>query len=339
MGLALLGVALLGFPARVASESPKDWLAELAADDVSRRREAVSHLKHLGSDALPLLVPALDSTDPKLRRRAVCLLRELGPQAVGAATELMRTMELDIDVAADGQLALQALRLRILYALQNLKASAAPAVGILIDALNSGEKQLRAPAAAALAEIGPEAHAAEPALARVLRSRDGITRINAAAALWRIEGNKVDVMPVLLEGLEDADADARDKAATTLTSMADHPDSIAAYEAVIPVLIGALADPDEEVRSAVVLALSRPAAEDAVIRALKYGDTAQRTGAAKALARQRSDRAHDILKAIAADATHPAHIAAQSALPSIREAGICGAPPFQVGRMHAALTC
>lgn len=103
-------------------------------------------------------------------------------------------------------------------------------------------------AARSLGIIGPEARAAIPALARVLRGNNHQLRWDAAAALWRIGKEAV---PALTEALQSPDPDVLRAAAYALGEIG--PDAAGA----VPALIRLLESPNSEVRSAAANTLPR----------------------------------------------------------------------------------
>ena len=72
-------------------------------------------------------------------------------------------------------------------ALARLGPKAAPAVPLLIEALNDQNKLVRTQSIAALGKIGPAAAAAVPVLTPLLRDDDWATRSLATSALLAIE--------------------------------------------------------------------------------------------------------------------------------------------------------
>jgi HEAT repeat protein len=62
----------------------------------------------------------------------------------------------------------------------------------------------------ALARIGPPAKAALPALRTALRDKNGEMRARAAIALWRIDGNSKEAMPVFVATLKRRKGDRPD---------------------------------------------------------------------------------------------------------------------------------
>jgi HEAT repeat protein len=174
--------------------------------DRERRRLAVPALVRMGPAALPALVAALDRSDDPGRGTAAALLGGLGPAAAPAVPKLVKLLAPQDDegvrrAAAEalGQIgpaareAVPALapllrdpddgvRSAAFQALGRLGPAAAEAVPALIDAL--ADPARRAPAAEALAAVGP---AAVPALRTAAGGNDEAARAAAEAVRRRIE--------------------------------------------------------------------------------------------------------------------------------------------------------
>jgi HEAT repeat protein len=74
-------------------------------------------------------------------------------------------------------------------------------------------------AAQALANLGPHAHEAVPALVEALKDEDAILRTEAASALARIGPAAKPAVPALVEALKDDYGPAREAAAATLRAL------------------------------------------------------------------------------------------------------------------------
>lgn len=126
----------------------------------------------------------------------------------------------------------------------------------------------REEAVAVLADAGPAAGAALPALKGLLKDPAATVRLQAAVAVWKI-GRKSDaVTPVLIEALKGSDRAARQTALRTLAQM-----GLAAKDA-LPALGWALNDSDARVRqlAADVLDQMGDAAVPALAERLKDHD-------------------------------------------------------------------
>jgi HEAT repeat protein len=162
----------------------------LADPDAAVRASAVQGLGAFGAAAVPLLVEALKSPEAVVRQEAVWALQQLGPIAWKAVPVLTMVLD-DPDrvvcrgavraLAAVGPAAHPAIPAlaRSLQAsdmvLCRLAASALARIGIaavpaLLEALNGPDRYAGCEAAWALAQLGPGAQSAVPALVALLRS-------------------------------------------------------------------------------------------------------------------------------------------------------------------------
>ncbi len=130
-----------------------------------------------------------------------------------------------------------------------------------------------------LAEIGPAAAPAIPALIAALKDEDWDVRSSAARALGNIGPAAASAVPSLIAALKDENRNVWDKAVDALGNIGP---------AAVPALIAALKDKDSDVRSSAARALGQigPAAASAVpslIAALKDKNSNVRYFAAGAL--------------------------------------------------------
>src|SRR5262249_32799951 len=127
----------------------------------------------------------------------------------------------------------------------------AASVSALTAALKSPEVRARRDAVAALADLGPEAADAVPALTEALRDSDDETRHGAALALVSIQASDARAaVPVLVEGLQARKSQTRVDCAQALMTF-DPPPAEA-----LPKLLEALRDPQADVRKAAGYALA-----------------------------------------------------------------------------------
>jgi HEAT repeat protein len=194
----------------------------------------------------------LYSQNPKVAAEAASQLRDLGPQALPEIREVLT------DPAADPDLLKAALKASGL-----LGAQAAPAVDEV--AAHLADPELTEEAAVALSFMGRDAYGP---LKQGVSSEDRVVRRESLRSIGKLrERAPLDaraVVPLLLDGLMDADPGVRVVAATYLGIL--HDDA----EAAVPALIKALQDEDPEVRTAASTALGSFGAEGAAaIPALK----------------------------------------------------------------------
>ncbi len=183
----------------------------------------------------------------------------------------------------------EAVRLQAAYALGTLGT---PAVPGLIAALRAESAELRLSASHALCAMG------EPAVADLMEassdSREEV-RVQAIDTLGNMGRTARESVHVLARALNDPSVEVRRRAAGALGTM-----NGAAAAAVLPALIGALADEDSGVRGSTSLTLARmgPAAGDALPAlkaALNDQDWYVRGNAAETLARLGTAEAREVL--------------------------------------------
>ena len=135
-----------------------------------------------------------------------------------------------------------------------------------VAALKSSDPLDRRLAAHALAEIGPAAREAVPALIETLRDPESFVRVWAAAALARVQPENPDAIPALVAGTRDGISFVRSLAAWHLGRLGPgHP----GIESVVPELRGLLNDNDPSVRAEALVALENLAGKGAPPTELK----------------------------------------------------------------------
>ena len=140
------------------------------------------------------------------------------------------------------------------------------ATGDWAAALKSNDALERRLAAHALAEIGPAAREAVPALIEALRDRESFVRVWAAAALARVQPENPDAIPALVAGTRDGISFVRSLAAWHLGHLGPgHP----GIESVVPELRELLNDNDPSVRAEAQVALENLAGKGAPPAELK----------------------------------------------------------------------
>jgi HEAT repeat protein len=88
-------------------------------------------------------------------------------------------------------------------ALWRITGDPAPAVSVIADDLDDPREYTREQACERLAEIGPAAAGAVPALEANLTHESHRVRIAAAETLWKITGDAESVVPVLVDFLDE----------------------------------------------------------------------------------------------------------------------------------------
>jgi HEAT repeat protein len=171
----------------------------------------------LGPLAVPSLAAALKDEEPAIRQAAADTLGQLGPVAREAVPALAGTLEdKTSSVALAAALALPRID----------PTRARDALPHLTDSLD------HAAAADALADMGPDARAAVPALLAALKHREGAVRSAAVHALACIGSAAV---PALIDALKGPDRDTASRAADALGSILPPPkEAIPALREALP---------------------------------------------------------------------------------------------------------
>jgi len=193
--------------------------------------------------AVPALARGLHHADKEVRERCCFALERIGPEKTGAAIPTL------IEALDDREGAVRAMAARVL-AWHGAKA--AKAVPALIRAYEQGSGWVSAQAADTLRCLGPAAQAAVPALRKGLKDSDHLeTRAMTARALWLLDPGGADMVPVLVEVLEQDDHGGRYSAIETLGWMKER------ARAAVPALRKMLEDPRMHYRNEVALNLFR----------------------------------------------------------------------------------
>jgi HEAT repeat protein len=100
--------------------------------------------------------------------------------------------------------------------------------------LKSEDPQERSQAAFILGHIGPEAKETVPALAALLKDKEGIVRVNAALALFKLGSDAREAVPELTDALKDEVPLVRMDATLALFKLGEHSKS------AIPALLAAM---------------------------------------------------------------------------------------------------
>lgn len=250
----LAGVALtrLGETEGEVEISPFDipmLIPALGDKEGAVRDSAEEGLEKLGIIAVPALAKALQDKDSSVRRGAVKVLFHLGPQAADAAPALA-------DALKTGETGFQQ---SIVVALGQLGPAGAPAVPQLLDAAGWVDSHCRSLIFQTLGQIGPRADAAVPAAIEALGDESRSVRSQAATALSKFGPSAKDAIPALADVLSDDHFLVRMRAAEAIVTIG--PD-----RQVLPQLIAALEDSDQNVRGCAAKALAQlgDAAVDAV---------------------------------------------------------------------------
>jgi HEAT repeat protein len=252
---------------------------------------------------VPALVKALGDQDARVRAAAARTLATVGPRAkpaVSALIEMLRDADRKCQSAAvvalsklgsDAAAAIPALealaknpalRFAALRAVANMGEAGVP---ILMKALHDDDAAVRYHAVSAVA-YSNRLEVYGSALAMALRDEDQRIRRNAARFLTRASDSRGEELAAAVPALAEAAADSRvnvREAALHVLARIGAPASAPA----VPVMIGALADEDKDVRHNAVWALWRAgeAAVPALLEALHSESVRVRRGATKSLLR------------------------------------------------------
>ena len=140
------------------------------------------------------------------------------------------------------------------------------AIGDWVAALKSSDPLERRLASHALAQIGPAAQEAAPALIEALLDRESFVRVWAAVALARVQPENPDAIPALVAGTHDAISFVRSLAAWHLGRLGPmHP----GIKSAVPELRELLNDKDPSVRAEAIVALENLAGKGAPPAELK----------------------------------------------------------------------
>jgi HEAT repeat protein len=162
-----------GFSMQMPTIAPSDG----RISPIEQRRQAImKELRRLGDESVPPLARALSDTDVQMRRNAVLVLIYLGG---GYSPELQPKLDIRKGMRE------------------------------LIRATEDRDRDVRAWAAHALAEMGSDAKEAIPALLRLLEDREEGPRNTSCLALGRIGPAAEDALPALRAALNDPSRDVR----------------------------------------------------------------------------------------------------------------------------------
>lgn len=220
-----------------------DLTKQLASDDAATRAAAARDLWRSGTDAapaLPALVAALSDTDPLVRAyaaRAIGATGKADTPAVAALSKALLDPDRRVvvsaadalqDILPDPQLlgesamrALSANDARLVEPLiETLAAGGERSVPMLIEALNNEENRYWA--ALILAEIGPAAAPAIPALMETLKDKRPEVQLQALVALGQIGAPAASAVPAIGKFLsDDTPPGVRYSAAFALANIGD----------------------------------------------------------------------------------------------------------------------
>jgi HEAT repeat protein len=290
---------------------------------------------------VPQWAEELNSDEFRQQWHAAYVLGTLGPQAAPAAPALHAVLDVN---SGKNEYA----RSMAAWALGRIGAAAAAEIPFLTETMRTTKLlAVRRSTAEALGNFGPAAKSAAGDLLKMLDNEDDITRVNAAAALWKIDRDPKAV-PALLAMLRQGEPSQTYAAAVALGQMGTDANAIA------PALIEALHAPADDLRRAAARSLGQlgkasfpafqkanvlqdrnaetrrlvvealswmgPDAAPALIAALKDDSPAVRRAAARALGNlgAKAQAAREALEKAASDPQEDVRAAAGKALQRIR---------------------
>ncbi|MBI3466589.1 MAG: HEAT repeat domain-containing protein [Planctomycetes bacterium] len=286
--LLWLGIVAVGCSKEEVYEgkTTRDWIQALQAESPAERSAAATALGQIAPSraVVPALIVALEDEQSNVRAAAAESLGKLGQNAKSAVPPLTRTQVRDQSdavrrAAAQALTQIQARQpdsssqprlpffigiatLAILSGLSGVllyRWAFGPArVPTFVNRLKHAAPEIRRGAAQALARCGQAARAAVPPLVAALNDPTESVRHDAEQALARILLGGQPSVAVFIEALRyHKDPFVRSSAAAILAALGRTP------KAVVPALIGSLADPAEDVRIACIKALVKMGPEAA----------------------------------------------------------------------------
>ncbi|MEB3292145.1 MAG: HEAT repeat domain-containing protein [Synechococcales bacterium] len=142
-------------------------------------------------------------------------------------------------------------RIQAMQAIANAGPDAEMAVPALTEALNDRNPKIRLTSAQTLGAIGARAKAAVPELMIALKDPNEAVRMGATAAINKLGPIAKAAIPGLMEALSDTSPGVRSNAIFALASMGSE------AKVALPHLMEALTDPDPDIRKGAIAALGR----------------------------------------------------------------------------------
>lgn len=188
----------------------------------------------IGPSVEPRLVKLLKDESPSVRSAAAFGLHELRLSGADIKDAIPALIEALSDQSGD-------VRYVSAQTLGLMGPEAESAVPALIPLLNDSHfgPTVRASAFEALGMIGPKAKAAMPALRNLLTLTTNYSYWGevTAVAMWRINGDVTNTLPVLIQGLSQPDPQERGEAIDVMAEMGPR------AKAAVPILLNELSQP------------------------------------------------------------------------------------------------
>jgi HEAT repeat protein len=248
-------------------EQPGGGAESGAAPAAPFRKEA---LRYGGKDFDQWRAELVTELKPEVRVEGIRALGSFGANGYGAeaAAAILGVMKgYDVTSADKDEMSVTQAGRR---AVCKIGAAALP---VLRDGLKGENRNVRGFAALALADMGPEAKAAVPALLAAARDKDSFMCRVAIGAVEKLDAQAGGFIPTLIAALQDNDAQVRIEATGALARRGPSARSAA------PALVGLLKEDNGELRRSALVALGaiKPSAKavvPALIRALDDEDPA-----------------------------------------------------------------
>lgn len=273
--LAAPTVALGQAEATYRDQPVAHWVAALADDDPRARWYATYALGRIGPEAKEAVEPLSKIVEDRfgheyVRGGAAWALGRIGPRAESAVPRLIATLE-------SKPVPVVSVRRTVPVALGQIGPAAKPAAPVLVKLLDDEDRGVRVNAAAALWKIDRHDRAI-PALVNMLRFSTGTGPYKAAVALGSLGPEAEPAAGALIAALRHTNADVPRAAARALGRIG---------LPVIPALKEALTDPNDSTRRYAVESLGwiGPPAVPMLIEALRNDNSLVRITAARALGR------------------------------------------------------
>ncbi|NNG04123.1 MAG: hypothetical protein HKM95_08475 [Inquilinus sp.] len=202
-----------------------------------RRYQHNERIAEIGPDQVDILSASIASDSPEIRRRALWIVKAIGPSAEGAMPAVIAALD-------DQDVRVRSAAIRALYRFPEHTRRASPillelltdprtsrhvsivlyengvdvrqAVPALTGALAHPSPEVRWNAAHVIRRLGSNAHAAGEALIGLLSDEESSVRFHAARALQRVPANPTHAVPALMRLMAESDAQTRTEIAQAL---------------------------------------------------------------------------------------------------------------------------
>lgn len=206
--------------------SVEAWVADLRAEEYSRRSAAVAAIGEMKEKVVPHLIHELKQRDSRLRRRVVRLTARFGREMIAPGNAIRRRTAAAgalADIPEHAVLAVPAL----IGALADENAAVAaeveralrrigePAIPRILAVLEDGDVNERTAAVRLINDIRTASPEALAALHAAIRNDAATVRREVAVSLQRVGAPEANIHP-LLAALEDEEPGVREEAARTL---------------------------------------------------------------------------------------------------------------------------